>query len=123
MSFSVDAGRTLGIVGESGSGKSVSTQAIMGLSPGATVSGTALLDGHDLLPMSESELQSIRGAKVGMIFQDPLTSLHPLYRVGYQIAEVLEAHGRSHGAEAERRAAELLGLVGIPEPATRARDY
>jgi len=123
MSFDLDAGKTLGVVGESGSGKTVATQTMMGLSPAAIVSGQALLDGQDLLTMSEEELRSIRGAKVGMIFQDPLTSLHPLYRVGYQIAEVLEAHGRSSGAAAQRRAAELLGLVGIPDPDHRARDY
>jgi peptide/nickel transport system ATP-binding protein len=123
MSFSIEPGKTLGIVGESGSGKSVSTQAIMGLSPGATTTGEALLNGHDLLKMSEWELQKIRGSSVSMIFQDPLTSLHPLYRVGHQIAEVLEAHGRATGKAAEARAVELLQLVGIPQPEQRARDY
>jgi peptide/nickel transport system ATP-binding protein len=123
MSFSVEAGKTLGIVGESGSGKSVSTQSIMGLSAGATVQGEALLDGKDLLVMDETELESIRGSKVSMIFQDPLTSLHPLYRVGYQIAEVMQAHGHVTRRTAEARAAELLGLVGIPQPESRVRDY
>ena len=123
MSFTVEAGKTLAIVGESGSGKSVSTQAIMGLSPGATVTGEALLDGQDLLAMSEHELESIRGQKVSMIFQDPLTSLHPLFRVGRQIAEVFEAHGNFKRKETEARAVELLRLVGIPQPESRVRDY
>jgi peptide/nickel transport system ATP-binding protein len=123
MSFTVEAGQTLGIVGESGSGKSVCTQAIMGLSPGATVTGQARLDGRDLLTMSEHELEGIRGQQVSMIFQDPLTSLHPLYRIGRQIAEVMEAHGRTTRRDAEARAVELLGQVGIPQPERRARDY
>jgi peptide/nickel transport system ATP-binding protein len=123
MSFTVETGKTLAIVGESGSGKSVSTQAIMGLSPGATVTGEALLDGQDLLAMTEDDLESIRGQKVSMIFQDPLTSLHPLFRVGRQIAEVLEAHGSFKRKDTEARAVELLRLVGIPQPETRVRDY
>jgi peptide/nickel transport system ATP-binding protein len=123
MSFSVEPGQTLGIVGESGSGKSVCTQAIMGLAPGATVTGQALLDGADLLSMSEHELEGIRGQKVSLIFQDPLTSLHPLYRVGRQIAEVMQSHGRLKRQEADARAVELLGLVGIPQPERRVRDY
>ncbi len=123
MSFTVEAGKTLGIVGESGSGKSVCTQAMMGLSPGAKVTGQALLDGVDLLTMSERELEGIRGSKVSLIFQDPLTSLHPLYRVGAQIAEVMRAHGNMKRKEAEARAVELLGLVGIPQPERRVRDY
>jgi oligopeptide/dipeptide ABC transporter ATP-binding protein len=123
MSFTVEAGKTLGIVGESGSGKSVCTQAIMGLSPGATITGEALLDGQDLLGMTESELEGIRGRKVSMIFQDPLTSLHPLFRVGRQIAEVMRAHGHVSKDVAEARAIELLGLVGIPQPDRRVRDF
>jgi oligopeptide/dipeptide ABC transporter ATP-binding protein len=123
MSFSVEPGKTLGIVGESGSGKSVCTQAIMGLSPGATVSGQALLNGQDLLAMSEHQLEGIRGQTVSMIFQDPLTSLHPLYRVGMQIAEVMLAHGKVTKRAAWARAVELLTLVGIPQPERRVRDY
>jgi oligopeptide/dipeptide ABC transporter ATP-binding protein len=123
MSFSVEPGQTLGIVGESGSGKSVTTQAIMGLAPGAKVTGEALLEGVDLVSMTEQQLQSIRGRKVSLIFQDPLTSLHPLYRVGHQIAEVLETHGKVSRADGIKRAVELLGLVGIPEPGKRVRDY
>src|SRR6202522_4382023 len=101
MSFTVDRGKTLGIVGESGSGKSVSTQAIMGLSPGAHVSGHAYFDGEDLLDMSEENLRRIRGARISMIFQDPLTSLHPLYRVGRQISEAIRAHEDVSRHEAE----------------------
>jgi peptide/nickel transport system ATP-binding protein len=123
MSFSVDRGRTLGIVGESGSGKSVSTQAILGLSPGANVTGQAFLDGENLLEMNEEQLRSIRGAKVSMIFQDPLTSLHPLYRVGRQIAEAILAHRSMPKAEAQQRAVELLAKVGISQPERRAREY
>jgi oligopeptide/dipeptide ABC transporter ATP-binding protein len=123
MSFSVEAGRTLGIVGESGSGKSVSTQAIMGLSPGAQVSGHAYFDGEDLLELSEDKLRAIRGARISMIFQDPLTSLHPLYRVGSQIAEAIRAHEQVSRKDAEARAIEMLGKVGIPQPERRCRDY
>ena len=82
LSYSVDSGQTLGIVGESGSGKSVSTQTIMGSTRGARVNGQALFDGQDLLTMNREQLRKVRGAKIGMIFQDPLSSLHPYYRVG-----------------------------------------
>jgi len=123
MSFSVERGRTLGIVGESGSGKSVSTQAILGLSPGAEVSGEARFEGRDLLAMSEDELRAIRGAQISMIFQDPLSSLHPLYRVGRQVAEAVRAHQEVGRKEADQRAIELLDLVGIPQPERRAREY
>ncbi len=123
MSFSVEPGQTLGIVGESGSGKSVATQAIMGLTPGATITGEAKLEGVDLLAMSERELEAIRGSQVSLIFQDPLTSLHPLYRVGHQIAEAMRVHSQVTKAQAEDRAIDLLGQVGIPEPARRVRDY
>src|SRR5262245_31377600 len=95
ISFEVDRGQTLGIVGESGSGKSVSTQTITGLTRGAKVSGRAVFDGTNLLTASPDALRSIRGAKIGMIFQDPLTSLHPLYSVGWQITEMIRAHEKS----------------------------
>jgi peptide/nickel transport system ATP-binding protein len=85
LDFTVDEGKTLGIVGESGSGKSVSTQTIMGLTRGARVTGSATFEGNDLLTMEEDKLRKIRGAEIGMIFQDPLSSLHPYYRVGWQI--------------------------------------
>src|SRR5450755_3374446 len=124
MSFDVDAGQTLGIVGESGSGKSVSTQTIMGLTRGARVSGTALFEGQDLLAMSSQELQQIRGAKVGMIFQDPLSSLHPFYKVGWQITEMIRLHDHAMSkAQARARAVDLLRLVGIPQPDRRVDDF
>ncbi|MDA8314102.1 MAG: ABC transporter ATP-binding protein [Actinomycetota bacterium] len=124
VSFSVDAGHTLGIVGESGSGKSVSTQAAFGFARGAHVSGRAMFEGRDLLAMSDRELQAVRGARVGMIFQDPLTSLHPMYRVGWQIVEAIRAHDRSITKRAARsRAVELMGRVGIPQPEQRVDDY
>jgi oligopeptide/dipeptide ABC transporter ATP-binding protein len=124
LSFSIEPGQTLGIVGESGSGKSVSTQTIMGLTRGARVSGQALFEGQDLLAMSTHQLQEIRGAQVGMIFQDPLSSLHPYYRVGWQIVEMLRSHDRSvTKAQAKARAVDLLKLVGIPQADRRVDDF
>ena len=116
LSFSLDAGCTLGIVGESGSGKSVSTQTIVGLTQGAKVSGRALFQGEDLLTMAPDKLRQVRGAQIAMIFQDPLSSLHPFYKVGWQIAEMIRAHENVNKATARTRAIELLGLVGIPQP-------
>jgi peptide/nickel transport system ATP-binding protein len=112
-----------GIVGESGSGKSVSIQTIVGLTQGALVTGRALFEGRDLLSMSADELRRVRGAQIGMIFQDPLSSLHPMYRVGWQIVEAIEAHEEVSGKVARRRAVELLGRVGIPRPDRRVDDY
>ena len=124
VSFQVDAGQTLGIVGESGSGKSVSTQTIMGLTRGAKISGRALFEGRDLLKLDGDELQTIRGAQIGMIFQDPLSSLHPYYRVGWQIVEMIRQYDRAISkAKAHARAVELLNLVGIPNPQSRVDDY
>jgi peptide/nickel transport system ATP-binding protein len=124
VSFQVDAGQTLGIVGESGSGKSVSTQTIMGLTRGARIKGQALFEGRDLLKLPESEMRGIRGAQIGMIFQDPLSSLHPYYRVGWQIVEMIRQHERDVSkAQARQRAVELLKLVGIPQPDRRVDDY
>ena len=124
LNFKVEEGKTLGIVGESGSGKSVSTQTIMGLTRGARVSGAARFQGEDLLAMSNHQLQAIRGAKVGMIFQDPLSSLHPYYRVGWQIVEMIRAHDKSMSkGKAQARAIELLRLVGIPQPDRRVHDF
>ena len=124
VSYSVDAGKTLGIVGESGSGKSVSTQTIMGLTRGARISGSAVFEGRDLLDMKAHELQKIRGSQIGMIFQDPLSSLHPYYRVGWQIIEMIRAHDRSVSKDKARsRAVELLRLVGIPQPERRISDF
>ncbi len=124
VSFSVDRGQTLGIVGESGSGKSVATQTVTGLTRGAKISGQALFEGKDLLTMTQKELRSVRGAKIGMIFQDPLSSLHPYYRIGWQIVEMIHAHEPgTPKAKARARAVDLLRLVGIPQPERRIDDY
>jgi oligopeptide/dipeptide ABC transporter ATP-binding protein len=123
VSFGVERGKTLGIVGESGSGKSVATQTVVGLTRGARISGQALFEGRDLLTASRAELQSVRGKKIGMVFQDPLSSLHPYYRVGWQIVEAVRAHDKVPKAQAHQRAVELLGLVGIPHAAERVDDY
>src|SRR3954464_9972064 len=125
ISYTVDRGQTLGIVGESGSGKSVSSLTVMGLSRSrnARISGTVRFDGEDLLNASEDEIRAIRGNDVAMIFQDPLSSLHPFYKVGTQIAEAVRAHRDVSKAQAWDRAVEMLGLVGIPEPRRRAESY
>jgi len=124
VTYNVEAGQTLGIVGESGSGKSVSTQTITGLTRGAQVSGRAVFQGQDLLTATPGQLQSIRGAKIGMIFQDPLSSLHPYYKVGWQIVEMIRLHERDVSKDdARKRAVELLRLVGIPQPGSRVNDY
>jgi len=123
LSFELDSGETLGIVGESGSGKSVAMQTIAGLTRGARVRGRANFDGIDLLQMSPEELRLVRGAQIGMIFQDPLSSLHPYYRVGWQISEMIREHTTMSRREARDRTVELLGLVGIPQPAQRIRDF
>lgn len=123
VSFAVDSGKTLGIVGESGSGKSVAAQTVIGLTRGARISGQALFDGADLLKMTRAELRNVRGARIGMVFQDPLSSLHPYYKVGWQIAEAIRTHEKIATSEARRRVVELLGMVGIPNPERRVDDY
>ena len=123
VSFAIEPGQTLGIVGESGSGKSVSTQTILGLTRGARITGEALLEGRDLLTMKPDELRAVRGAKIAMIFQDPLSSLHPQYKVGWQIIEMIRAHEEMPKAQARERAIELLKLVGIPQPDRRVDEY
>ena len=124
VSFEVEPGRTLGIVGESGSGKTVLTQTLLGLTPGAEVSGQALFEGTDLLELSDDEMRNIRGERISVIFQDPLTSLHPLYRIGWQISEMIRSHDKSVSKkEAAARSVDLLRKVGIPQPETRANDY
>ncbi len=124
VSFSVERGRTLGIVGESGSGKTVLTQSLLGLTPGGQISGTAMFDGVNLVGLGSREMQKIRGKEISVIFQDPLTSLHPLYKVGWQIAEMIRAHDKSiTKSQAIDRATELLGRVGIPRPRERVNDY
>jgi peptide/nickel transport system ATP-binding protein len=125
ITYQVHPGRTLGIVGESGSGKTVSSLTTLGLTrrQGARISGRILFEGRDLLPLPEDELRSIRGNDIAMIFQDPLSSLHPLYRVGKQLIEAVRAHRYVSKAKARERAVELLGLVGIPDPARRVDQY
>jgi peptide/nickel transport system ATP-binding protein len=123
ISFELARGRTLGIVGESGSGKSVTTQSMIGLTRGARISGQALFEGRDLLALPASELRAVRGPGIAMIFQSPMSSLHPLYTVGWQIAEMIRAHERVSAAQARARAVELLGHVGIPRPERRVNDY
>ncbi|KRF24836.1 ABC transporter ATP-binding protein [Phycicoccus sp. Soil803] len=123
LSFDVERGSTLAIVGESGSGKSVATQTIAGLTRGARVSGTARFDGIDLIGADPEVLRRVRGAQIGMIFQDPLSSLHPYYTVGWQIVEMIRAHRKVTRAVAQQRAAELLSIVGIPRAEQRIHDY
>jgi oligopeptide/dipeptide ABC transporter ATP-binding protein len=124
LSFDVERGSTLAIVGESGSGKSVATQTITGLTRGARISGSAKFDGAELIGASTKVLQKVRGNRIGMIFQDPLSSLHPYYKVGWQIVEMIRAHDhRISTAAARQRAAHLLSLVGIPRAESRIDDY
>jgi peptide/nickel transport system ATP-binding protein len=125
LSFGVERGRTLGIVGESGSGKSVTSQAIMGLHNGtkARLSGQIWLDGEDILTLSQDEMRRLRGQKVAMVFQDPLSSLHPFYKIGDQIVEAYRVHNKVSKAEARKRAIEMLDRVGIPHAAKRFEDY
>ncbi|WP_374776333.1 ABC transporter ATP-binding protein [Streptomyces sp. NBC_01310] len=124
IGFRVEAGRTLGIVGESGSGKSVTSLAVMGLHRGAVeVGGSVALAGRELTTLSEGELSRVRGRRMAMIFQDPLSSLHPYYTVGEQIAEHFRVHFKAGRAAARKRALDMLGEVGIPEPARRAGEY
>lgn len=123
VSFTVAAGRTLAIVGESGSGKSVATQTMIGLTRGARISGSAHFEGRDLLTMAPDDLRKVRGAQIAMIFQNPQSSLHPFYRVGWQIAEMIREHKQVSAQEARTRTIELLGLVGIPNPERRVDDY
>ncbi len=125
ISYTVDRGQTLGIVGESGSGKSVSSLTVMGLSRArnATISGSIKFDGKELLTASDAEMREIRGDDIAMIFQDPLSSLHPFYKVGSQIVEAIRTHRDVTKAQARDRAVEMLGLVGIPEPRKRAESY
>ena len=125
VSYSVDSGRSLGIVGESGSGKSVSNLTVLGLTraANATFSGEVLFEGRDLLKMSEDELRTVRGEEIAMIFQDPLSSLHPFYRVGKQLVEAVRTHHEVSKAAAREKAIEMLQLVGIPEPRVRVDAY
>jgi peptide/nickel transport system ATP-binding protein len=127
VTYSVERGRALGIVGESGSGKSVSSLTVMGLTRfagNAEISGSIVLDGQDVLGASDEDLRRMRGNEVAMIFQDPLSSLHPFYKVGDQLVEAVQAHHDDVSkAQAMDRAVEMLGLVGIPEPRRRVDAY
>jgi peptide/nickel transport system ATP-binding protein len=126
VSFTVDRGEVLAIVGESGSGKSVSAMTLMGLSrgPNARFEGRALFDGHDLVTASDEELRRIRGAQIAMVFQDPMSSLDPVYRVGTQIVEQIRVHDHEISKpQALDRAIELMERVGIPHARERARSY
>ena len=125
LSFDLRRGEILGIVGESGSGKSVTAQAVLGLHKGskAKVSGRILLGDQDLVPMSENDMRAVRGNEVSMIFQDPLSSLHPFYSIGNQIAEAYLVHNRVSKKQAKQRTIEMLQKVGIPNAAGRFDDY
>jgi peptide/nickel transport system ATP-binding protein len=125
VSYSVDSGKTLGIVGESGSGKSVTAMTTMGLTRGrsTTIEGRILFEGKNLLELDAEELRQIRGNDVAMIFQDPLSSLHPLYKVGWQLIETIRVHRKVTKPAARDRAIELLELVGIPDPDRRVDQY
>ena len=125
VSFSVEAGKTLGIVGESGSGKSVTSLTVMGLTrgPSTKISGTAMFEGQDLIAASDVQLRQVRGNEVAMIFQDPLSSLHPFYKVGTQLVEAIQTHQHVSRGAAWDRAGQLLELVGIPEARKRLEHY
>jgi len=125
VSFILERGRTLGIVGESGSGKSVTSMGVMGLHQGshAQISGHIRLDGEELVGAPPGRVRELRGNKLAMIFQDPLSSLHPYYKVGDQIVEAYRIHNDVSKQVARKHAIDLLGRVGIPEPKTRVDDY
>jgi oligopeptide transport system ATP-binding protein len=126
VDFHLDRGEVIAIVGESGCGKSVSTQAILGLTPippGEIKGGEILFKGENLLTYDERRMSEVCGSRISMIFQDPMTSLNPTMKVGSQIQEVLHQHARISGAEGRKRTLELMGLVGIPQPAIRVHQY
>ena len=125
VQLTLDRGRTLGLVGESGSGKSVTSLTVLGLTraPNAEIAGQVLLDGVDLVAMPEEELRNVRGRRVAMVFQDPLSSLHPMHRIGWQIIEAIQAHETVGKKTARARAVDLLRDVGIPSPEQRVDAY
>jgi oligopeptide/dipeptide ABC transporter ATP-binding protein len=125
VSFTVEEGKVLGIVGESGCGKSVTALSIMGLvqNPGRVVSGSIRFDGRELIGLKERELEDVRGRSIGMIFQDPMTSLNPVLTIGTQITETLRRHLNMSSSEANKRAVELLEEVHIPDAPRRLSDY
>lgn len=126
VSFNLKAGELLGVVGESGSGKSVTMMSLIRLlpmPPAEIREGTVTFGDRDLMQISEDELRAIRGARIGMVFQDPMTSLNPVFNVGYQLMEPLRKHMGMNKAAARKRSVELLELVGIPDPERRLNDY
>ena len=124
VSFTLAPGEVLGIVGESGSGKSVTSMAVMGLLPkSARIIGSIRFKGEQLVGRKNKAMQSLRGSKIAMVFQDPMTSLNPVYTVGWQLSEAVQAHHDISKKEAWDRAVDMLDLVGIPQPADRANAY
>jgi oligopeptide transport system ATP-binding protein len=126
VSFSLEEGETLGLVGESGCGKSVTMLSVLRLiamPPGKIVAGEAFFHGQDLLKMSQEEIRNVRGAQIAMVFQDPMTSLNPVLNIGYQMEEPLMLHLGMNRNQAQARSAELLAMVGIPNPKDHLQDY
>jgi peptide/nickel transport system ATP-binding protein len=125
VSFALERGKTLAIVGESGSGKSVTSQAVMGLHnrKTATITGQVVLDGDDLVSLSDDDVRRLRGEKMAMIFQDPLSSLHPFYTIERQLIEAIQVHQSVNKSEARKQAVAMLDRVGIPSPDKRISDY
>ena len=126
VTFSIGAGETIGLVGESGCGKSVTALSVLRLvrPPGRIEEGSRILfEGRDLATLDEKGLRAVRGARIAMVFQEPMTALNPVFTIGEQIAEVVRIHGKASRREAWNRAVEMLQIVGIPGPAERAREY
>jgi oligopeptide/dipeptide ABC transporter ATP-binding protein len=125
VSFGVAAGETLCLVGESGSGKSLTALSIMRLiqPPGRIASGRIVFKSRDLLSLTERDMQQVRGAEIGLVFQEPMTALNPVYTIGTQLEETLRIHGRASRADARRKAVELLASVSVPEPERRVDEY
>ena len=124
IDIDVEASELMGVVGESGSGKSVTFLAAMGLLPSkARITGSVTIDGQELIGASSKVIRSVRGKSMSMIFQDPLSALNPVHRVGDQIVEMIQAHSNATDSEAWKRAVELLDIVGIPQPDDRAAQY
>ncbi len=123
VNLTVRAGQTVALVGESGCGKSVTAMSVMRLTSGRVAAGEIRFQGKDLAGLSEREMRAVRGGQIGMIFQEPMTSLNPIFKIGKQIEEVLELHQRLSPAAAREQACELLGRVGIASPRERAEQY
>ena len=125
LSFELEKGKVLGIVGESGSGKSVTAYSILGIltDPGKVVGGQVMLEGEDLVKFSKKQMRSVRGERISIIFQDPMTSLNPVYTIGNQIVEAILLHSDRSKSDAKKRAVEMLKLVGVNEPTRRVKQY